>query len=433
MAPVTTPGADRPTAPIGHKTDVVAGRFALEQPIASGGSGTVWTARDLKLDRPCAAKVMRRRDGGDLLRFAREQAVRLRHPHVLTPYSWAAEDEHVVIASELVSGGSLATLSGDWGPLAEPTVVEVVRQLLVALGHVHDVGFVHRDVKPANVLLHATGTGPLDTSLADFGLALRPDDARLTGHGTVIGTPGYLAPEVFRPEIPPGPPQDLYALGQLAGSLLTGVQPDGIARGAWLADIHDPALRRTLAALTEPDPDSRPADAAAALSLLADAYGDPIPRTASGEPVEVIDQLVHLGDDSPATTPAALLARPPRATSVEPAAPPSLVPTPPPAPAPPAAPAVASPRKRRPWALAVTGAVLVTAVVTAVVGASTAGSGSGNGTPGGGATGTTANGTTVEVGASCTWQEAGDTAATGTGTSLTCSRADDGGYVWLAD
>ena len=97
MTRVTTP---RPTVPIGHTTDVVAGRFALDQPIASGGSGTVWTAFDRKLGSRCAAKVMRRRDGGDVLRFAREQAVRLRYPHVLTPYSWAAEDEHVVIDDE---------------------------------------------------------------------------------------------------------------------------------------------------------------------------------------------------------------------------------------------------------------------------------------------------------------------------------------------
>lgn len=433
---MTTPRTDRPTAPLGHRTDVVAGRFALEQPIASGGSGTVWTARDLKLDKPCAAKVMRRRDGGDLLRFAREQAVRLRHPHVLTPYSWAAEDEHVVIASELVSGGSLATVSGDWGPLAEPTVVEVVRQLLVALGHVHDLGFVHRDVKPANVLLHATGTGPLDALLADFGLALRPDDARLTGHGTVIGTPGYLAPEVFRPAVPPGPPQDLYALGQLAGSLLTGVQPDGIARDVWLADVRDPALRRTLAALTEPDPDARPADAAATLAMLAGAWGDPVPRTAQGEPVEIVDQLVHLGDDSPATTPAALLLPPAPATRAEPPPvppPPGSRPGPTSRPATAPEPTPASPRtRRRTLTLAGLGIVLVGAVTTAIVGATTAG-GAPGGTPTNGSTATTANGTTVEIGATCTWQQAGVGAATGSGTPVTCSRADDGTYSWVTD
>ncbi|MHA3703771.1 serine/threonine-protein kinase [Jatrophihabitans sp. YIM 134969] len=431
---MTTPRGDRPTAPLGHRTDVVAGRFALEQPIASGGSGTVWTARDLKLDKPCAAKVMRRRDGGDLLRFAREQAVRLRHPHVLTPYSWAAEDEHVVIASELVSGGSLATLSGDWGPLAEPTVVEVVRQLLVALGHVHDVGFVHRDVKPANVLLHATGTGPLDASLADFGLALRPDDARLTEHGTVIGTPGYLAPEVFRPEVPPGPPQDLYALGQLAGSLLTGVQPDGIPREIWLGRIRDPALRHTLAALTDADPDARPADAAAALALLAPAHGDPVPRTAEGEPVDILDQLTHLGDDSPATTPAALLPPRSRATGIAPE--PDAVraaPTPP-TPAAPAAPVpldrTRTPRRRRPWGVGIAAAVLVAAVATAVTAAVTAGGSSGGGT-GGPTPGPSTSGTTlvVSAGSTCSWQQQNDDAVTSGGARVTCTATGDG-YVW---
>ncbi|HEU5266540.1 MAG TPA: hypothetical protein VFU35_07555, partial [Jatrophihabitans sp.] len=74
-------------------TDVIAGRFALCDPIARGGSGVVWRAYDRKLQRLCAAKVLRRRDAGELLRFVREQSVRIAHPHVLTPYSWAAEDE----------------------------------------------------------------------------------------------------------------------------------------------------------------------------------------------------------------------------------------------------------------------------------------------------------------------------------------------------
>ena len=437
---MSQPRAVRPTAPIGHTTDVIAGRFALDQPIASGGSGTVWTADDRRLGTRCAAKVMRRRDGGDVLRFAREQAVRLRHAHVLTPYSWAAEDEHVVIASELVSGGSLATLSGDWGPLAEPTVVDVLRQLLDALGHVHDTGYVHRDVKPANVLVHATGTGPLHLLLTDFGLALRPDDARLTGHGTVIGTPGFLAPEAYRPEVPPGPAQDLYALGQLGVALLTGVQPDQVPRGTWLAAVRDPALARTLAALTEADPDDRPDDAAAAAALLAGAWGDAVPRTAAGDPVDVLDQLAHL-DGTPATTPAAQLTSPPDATRHEPAPDPSPDRGPAPAPAPVpefgfapepvSAPAGRRPRRR--GALIGATLVLVGAVATAVIGATTAGSGGSGGTGDGGSSGGTSSpvvADVVEVGSTCSWQQEGDTAATGSGTSVTCARADDGGYVW---
>ena len=105
--------------------------------------------------------MLRRRDAGDLLRFVREQSVRLSHPHVLTPYSWAAEDSHVAIASDLVDGGSLATLLGDYGALDEKTVAVLLDQLLAALDAVHGAGLVHRDVKPANVLLRASGTGPV--------------------------------------------------------------------------------------------------------------------------------------------------------------------------------------------------------------------------------------------------------------------------------
>jgi hypothetical protein len=76
------------------RVDVIAGRFALCDPIAGGSTGTVWRAWDLKQRRFCAAKVLRQRDSGDLIRFTREQAVRLAHRHALTPYSWVAEDEH---------------------------------------------------------------------------------------------------------------------------------------------------------------------------------------------------------------------------------------------------------------------------------------------------------------------------------------------------
>ena len=106
-------------------SDVIAGRFALCDPLASGGTGTVWRAWDTRENRYCAAKVLRQRDSGDLVRFTREQGVRLAHAHLLTPYSWVAEDSHVLIASELATGGSLSTLLGDWGALSAPTVADV--------------------------------------------------------------------------------------------------------------------------------------------------------------------------------------------------------------------------------------------------------------------------------------------------------------------
>uniref|UniRef100_UPI003B3A968F serine/threonine-protein kinase n=1 Tax=Nakamurella sp. TaxID=1869182 RepID=UPI003B3A968F len=274
-------------------SDVVAGRYALIDPIGSGGSGTVWRAWDRRRDTYCAAKLLRQRDAGELLRFVREQSVRLDHPHIVSPYGWAAEDGTVLIASDLVAGGSLHTLMGDWGPLAEGTVVTVLRQVLDGLAAVHDAALIHRDVKPANVLLRVTGSGPLHTVLTDFGLTISRRDARLTQVGMVIGTPGYLPPEVLVGGVPPDPRHDLYAAGRLAVALLHGAEPESAGPDV-VESIRDPILRAAIDGLLRRDPDERPPDASAAAALLAAAPADRAPRTRDGDPVEVLDQLPPL-------------------------------------------------------------------------------------------------------------------------------------------
>ena len=297
---------------------MVAGRFALCDPLARGATGTVWRAWDLQLGDWCAAKLMRQRDAGDVLRFAREQGVRLTHPRLVTPYSWAAEDAHVVVASRLVAGGSLHTLLGDHGPLAADLVLDLLDQLLDGLAHVHAAGIVHRDVTPANVLLEATGAGRPELRLADFGLAVRTGEPRLTRLGTVLGTVGYVPPEVLAGAAP-HPAADLYAAGRLALALLTGTEPDpdqptgltsapasGDPTGAGttgagragagpvpLAAVPD-VLRELLVALTAADPADRPASADAARRVLGEVPPAHRPRTADGEPVEVLVQLPDL-------------------------------------------------------------------------------------------------------------------------------------------
>ncbi|MFN8198401.1 MAG: serine/threonine-protein kinase [Nakamurella multipartita] len=273
--------------------DVVAGRFVLCDPIGAGGSGTVWRAFDRSRGAFCAAKLLRQRDAGDLLRFVREQSVRLDHPNIVSPYSWVAEDSTVLIASELMTGGSLHTLLGDYGPLAEGTVVTVLGQVLAALAAVHDAELIHRDVKPANVLVRTTGTGPIHVVLTDFGLTISRADARLTQVGTVIGTPGYLPPEVLLGGVPPDPRHDLYAAGRLAVTLLGGDERTGPTGGV-IESIQDPVLRQAVDALVRPDPLERPTAARAALALLAGAAADPEPRTREGDPVDVLDQLPAL-------------------------------------------------------------------------------------------------------------------------------------------
>ncbi|MFC6342869.1 protein kinase, partial [Nocardioides hankookensis] len=150
MPPATNP---RPTAPI-------AGRFELLDQVGTGGMGSVWRAHDRSRDEVVAAKVLGAHDSAMLLRFVREQSLRIRHPHVLTPTGWAADDHRVVIAMDLVRGGSVDELLTEHGPLPPSYVVLLLDQLLQALAAVHAAGVVHRDVKPANLLLEPTGDGP---------------------------------------------------------------------------------------------------------------------------------------------------------------------------------------------------------------------------------------------------------------------------------
>ncbi|MGW2673603.1 serine/threonine-protein kinase [Kocuria rhizophila] len=279
--------------------DTIAGRFELLTPIAEGGSGAVWRAHDLRLGTECAAKVLRQRDSADLLRFVREQSVNLDHPHVVAPYGWAAEDEHVAIAMELVSGGTLEAALQDNGAVADWLAEEFVCQLLEALRFVHTRGWVHRDVKPANVLLEPTGSRLPVARLADFGIAVRLDDARLTHTGTVVGTPGYLPSEAYAPGNP-SRSMDLYAAGVTAVRMVLPevdlsadpLRPEDVAELALFED--SPALRTGVAGLLDPDPEERVRAADRLLAQLLDtasARADRAAETAEGEPFEVFDVL----------------------------------------------------------------------------------------------------------------------------------------------
>lgn len=271
--------------------DVVAGRFALCDPIASGGTGTVWRAWDLRQGRYCAAKVLRQRDVAELMRFVREQAVRLTHPNLLTPYGWVAEDEHVVIATDLMSNGSVATLIGDWGPLATDTVGELLRQLLAGLAHVHAAGLIHRDVKPANMLLDTDRSG-ITLRLADWGLVVSTEDVRLTRHGHVVGTPAYLAPESMSGAAP-APEQDLYAAGLVAHALLVGAEPITPVPSVDQSELaaHG-VVGMVVRALLAEDPAARPSASDAGQALA--AASERRPCTAAGDPVLLVDQLPPL-------------------------------------------------------------------------------------------------------------------------------------------
>ncbi|WP_460603643.1 serine/threonine-protein kinase [Jatrophihabitans fulvus] len=425
-------------------TDVVAGRFALCDPIARGGSGTVWRAFDRKRQVFCAAKVLRRRDAGDLLRFVREQSVRMSHDHVLTPYSWAAEDAHVVIASELVDGGSVHTLINDYGPLSPGTVAVMLDQLLEALEQVHGAGLVHRDVKPANLLLRATGTGPIQLMLSDFGLALGADDAHLTQVGTVVGTPGYLAPELVRGDVGPSVQQDLFAAGRVAAALASGVEPAQLGEPTDVSSLPPGRLRDVVASLGSVDPSMRPSSAQEARAWLRDVPRDPVPRTRDGDAIDVLHQLPPLPQEALVEAGAVPGAGPSAAPFAVPAGeqtiPPGYVTGPPqlsPG-APYGSPPVAAPsaRRRRVGLLLAAAAVVVAAGVSVPL-LLASGDDAASPQPRPSTTPTATTGGSydppgVTVNQICSFTDEGDRRAAAGGT-VRCARTADGTYVWVRD
>ena len=161
-------------------SDVIAGRIELLTPLARGASGSLWRAIDRRYGAVCAAKVMRQRDGADVLRFVREQTVGSaqglgQHPHLLPPYTWVAEDDTIVLVMPLSHGGTLAGAIAEHGALSPSLVAQLLRQLLDALAAMHEANWVHRDVKPANLLLEPTADGsPTCCSLISGSPCMRP-------------------------------------------------------------------------------------------------------------------------------------------------------------------------------------------------------------------------------------------------------------------
>ncbi|MET8165311.1 protein kinase [Streptomyces sp. NPDC005329] len=304
--------------------EVFAGRYELADPIGRGGVGAVWRAWDHRRRRYVAAKVLQQSDAHALLRFVREQALRIDHPHVLAPASWAADDDKVLFTMDLVAGGSLVHLVGDYGPLPPVFVCTLLDQLLSGLTAVHAEGVVHRDIKPANILLEATGTARPRLRLSDFGIAMRLGEPRLTETNLVVGTPGYLAPEQMM-GAEPDFPADLFAVGLVALYLLEGAKPDAKALVQYFAEHGTPGapksvpepLWQVVATLLQPDPQARfrtATGARKALAAAAELLAEPGP---DDELIEIFDQLGPLppgfGPEGPPKRP-----RPPNSPTARP-------------------------------------------------------------------------------------------------------------------
>ncbi|MGW6059820.1 protein kinase domain-containing protein [Streptomyces sp. NPDC055189] len=258
--------------------DVVDGRFELLERLGSGGMGTVWRARDTVLHREVAVKEVRpaRHELTDeqsrvlrerVLREARALA-RLNHPHVVTIHHIVDTGPHPWLVMELLPGRTLQDLL-EQGTLAPHEAARIGRELLSALRVAHTAGILHRDVKPANVLLRdeAPGSAGVSVVLTDFGIASLPGSTQLTATGDLIGSPEYMAPERVR-GTDQGPAADLWSLGIVLYAAVEGVSPlrraTTLATLAAVLDDPVPAPERSgplapvLTALLARDPALRP-------------------------------------------------------------------------------------------------------------------------------------------------------------------------------
>ena len=173
----------------------LGGRYTLTERIATGGMGDVYAARDAVLHRIVAVKVMRPRTDDETtfaMRFRDEarHTAKLSHPNIATVYDYGEDDGTAYLVMELVPGTPLSTLI-DAGPMSQEQVRLILGQCALALASAHEAGVVHRDVKPANILVTPEG----QAKLTDFGIARAADGSGHTRTGEVMGTPQYLAPE----------------------------------------------------------------------------------------------------------------------------------------------------------------------------------------------------------------------------------------------
>jgi hypothetical protein len=248
---------------------LVLDRYRPLKPLGSGGMGSVWHAFDERKGREVALKIVAR-SGTAGPRAEREAtaAAQLEHPACLRAYALARDEGHVYIAYEFVPGRTLRHALQN-GELDDEAAVEAAAQILDGLAHAHSSGIVHRDVKPANVLL---ADGPdVSVRILDFGLALIHEEETLTAAGDVPGTLAYISPERLAGE-PAGPATDVWSTGVLLWEALAGRHPFGtgpflelakrIGRGAPSLGSARPDLARPLVRLVDSalsiDPGKRP-------------------------------------------------------------------------------------------------------------------------------------------------------------------------------
>ena len=289
----------------------LGGRYRMLRLLGRGGMGAVWVAHDLHDDVDVAIKVVKAAlldDAAALARFRREMAVMagLAHDNIVRGLAAGEDDGVLWLAMELLHGQTLRERLDGRGRLPWQESLTVVRQIVRGLGAAHGAGVVHRDLKPENIMLVATDDGSAGVKLLDFGVAKAASvdgaESSMTGTGFIIGTPGYVAPEVVLDGKTNDPRSDFYALGVVWFEMVTGQKPFTAKTPFALAMRHahekPPAfnlvapfapvpapVEAVVGRLLEKSPEERPPDTATLLALvdgleraaLAATDGTPVP------------------------------------------------------------------------------------------------------------------------------------------------------------
>ncbi|MEU8311128.1 MULTISPECIES: protein kinase [unclassified Micromonospora] len=299
----------------------IGGRYSLRSPVGNGGMGTVWRATDTLLRRDVAVKEVVLPPGlapsdrdalyERTLREARAAAA-IQHPAVVQVYDVVTEGGRPWIVMELLDARSLADMVIEDGPVAPRAVAKIGIALLGALEVAHAIGVLHRDVKPANVLICTDGR----CVLTDFGVARMPTDVQLTTPGMVLGSPHFISPErAMGQEF--GPPSDLFSLGVTLYTAVEGRPPfdKGDPIETMHAVVEDPPatpqrsgpLTGVLMGLLEKDP-ARRMDVHRARANLRELLAGPLTSTATAVN-SVTDPYAVVPVPRP-TTPPAIAAEP---------------------------------------------------------------------------------------------------------------------------
>ncbi|HLZ60433.1 MAG TPA: protein kinase [Ktedonosporobacter sp.] len=215
---------------------LIAGRYEIREHIATGGMASVFKTWDHRVERIVAIKVLRSLDKNDLRaveRFRREAraAAALAHPNAVTIYDFVEELGQYFLVMEYIHGPTLKQLIGQRRQMQAREAIEVAAQVCAVLQVAHARGFIHRDIKPQNIMLAWSGNaagglgdGGAWVKLTDFGIVRVAEDQGLTNSGIVLGTADYLSPEQARGETLTAS-SDLYSLGVVMFEMLTGRPP----------------------------------------------------------------------------------------------------------------------------------------------------------------------------------------------------------------